>query len=520
MSAMSATASSEPPPPPPPVAGPPPSRWWRSQDDRYLGGVAGGLGERWAVDPLFVRLGLVAATLVTGSGGGGTLLLAGYALAWSALPVPGGRPIVRRLDGDDGRREAAAVAVAFVAAAVLLPRLGPGGSTSLRVGVVLAGLAVALLADRRDGDDVDGPPDRASDAAPPVRPSSATAPVEEGPTQPVAGTTTGSSAATGRLRSERWPLRPTARGWSTGRRRSTPAGPALWPLTIALLVIWAIAFVAVDRLVRPGLPPGIAVSGGLAVVGGVLLVSAWRGRARGTVLIGLALLPAWIGLATSGIPRFEGAGDRFLRPASAEEAAGRHELGYGRLVVDLRDVDLEPGEVLRTGVAVTAGMARVVVPADTNLVVMGPVGLGAVRSNPHRRSEWRELLAVDRTLDWAYGPQARRCEEQLVPVTGLSFSDGTFASVDELAAELRRRGWAAPRPSPSAADVLTEPELMDLTEPELIDVPAAEAVLVAVDDAYRLCDASLTSVPEDPATIVLRVELGLANLEVSRAQPD
>jgi phage shock protein C len=38
----------------------------RSSDDRYIGGVAGGLGRYFDIDPTLVRVGFVFATLVTG----------------------------------------------------------------------------------------------------------------------------------------------------------------------------------------------------------------------------------------------------------------------------------------------------------------------------------------------------------------------------------------------------------------------------------------------------------------------
>jgi phage shock protein C len=54
----------------------PVNRLSRSPSNRHLGGVAGGLGEHFGVDPTIVRVGWVFATLVTG----GAALLAYAAL--------------------------------------------------------------------------------------------------------------------------------------------------------------------------------------------------------------------------------------------------------------------------------------------------------------------------------------------------------------------------------------------------------------------------------------------------------
>jgi phage shock protein C len=56
-------------------------RLTRSDSNRMVGGVAGGLAEYLDVDPTIVRLALVLATLVTGPG---VPLL--YAIAWFVIP--------------------------------------------------------------------------------------------------------------------------------------------------------------------------------------------------------------------------------------------------------------------------------------------------------------------------------------------------------------------------------------------------------------------------------------------------
>jgi phage shock protein PspC (stress-responsive transcriptional regulator) len=44
------------------------SRLTRSTDDKMIGGVAGGLGRHFGVDPVLFRAGFVVAALMTGAG--------------------------------------------------------------------------------------------------------------------------------------------------------------------------------------------------------------------------------------------------------------------------------------------------------------------------------------------------------------------------------------------------------------------------------------------------------------------
>ena len=57
-------------------------RLLRSPDDRYLGGVCGGIAEYFGVDPTLVRLAAVVLALLGGSG------LFIYLVAWIIMPKP------------------------------------------------------------------------------------------------------------------------------------------------------------------------------------------------------------------------------------------------------------------------------------------------------------------------------------------------------------------------------------------------------------------------------------------------
>lgn len=76
---------------------------WRSRRDRVIGGVCGGLGRYFEVDPVVLR---VAAVLLALSGGTGVIA---YLVAWVAVPVepsPATRPAM-----STGRRRPTAAVV-------------------------------------------------------------------------------------------------------------------------------------------------------------------------------------------------------------------------------------------------------------------------------------------------------------------------------------------------------------------------------------------------------------------------
>lgn len=80
-----------------------PRRFLRSRRDRFLGGVCGGLGEYFAVDPMLFRIGTVALAVV-----GGFSFVA-YPILWIFVPRDDGtgnpEPLAvwRILGGRDGK---------------------------------------------------------------------------------------------------------------------------------------------------------------------------------------------------------------------------------------------------------------------------------------------------------------------------------------------------------------------------------------------------------------------------------
>ena len=116
---------------------------------------------------------------------------------------------------------------------------------------------------------------------------------------------------------------------------------------------------------------GIVVAAGLALVAG-----AFFGGARWLILPALAVaLPVTL-LAAAGVEGDSSVGERTYAPRAADQLRDRYELGMGRLVVDLRQADLPPGDH-HVDLEVGVGEAELLVPEDVCVATEGRVGAGA-----------------------------------------------------------------------------------------------------------------------------------------------
>jgi len=113
---------------------PAPRKLTRSRDDRVVGGVCGGMGRYFNVDPLFFRIGAVALAFVGGAG----LLLYLAALVLVPSEDAPARP------ADEGQRNRALLIVAVIVGIVVaFPFLLGGGLLLAGIGIPLAVLVGA-----------------------------------------------------------------------------------------------------------------------------------------------------------------------------------------------------------------------------------------------------------------------------------------------------------------------------------------------------------------------------------------
>ncbi|HEX2043930.1 MAG TPA: PspC domain-containing protein, partial [Acidimicrobiales bacterium] len=173
---------------PPPTDSAPPyktpgSRLTRATDDKVVGGLAGGLGRYFGIDPVVFRIAFVVLTLAGGSG----ILL--YLVGWLMIPDDTGSTVVRF--GSERSSKLAAAVLAGLGVLILLDNVA-GGDDDIPFGLLLIAGGALLLWSRRDRADGSGP------AAPPPPPPPSTGdtghalapadvstpPVDDGPAPP------------------------------------------------------------------------------------------------------------------------------------------------------------------------------------------------------------------------------------------------------------------------------------------------------------------------------------------------
>ncbi len=485
------------PVPPAPVE-PRSRRLRRSTVDRDLAGVLGGLGRSLDVDANWLRLATVAATgfLAFRVGSGAQLLVVlPYAVAWAFLPTDGAPSLMALVPRRAVLQELGLIGLLVVVSTIVATRPGLG------LVAVLGGVAALLLRDRPASDD---PPHAGPGGPPPATadPLAADDPADDAADAPTA---VGPAPTLG-------PVPPPRRSRPPRRPRREPA---LWPLAAGLVAV-------VGVLVAAGLVAGwvvdvrVVVNVLLAVVGGVMLLSAWRGRARVLLLAGPLLLPVWFATSAADIGGHDGAGWRAERPAATPPTGPlSYELGYGRLEVDLTDLDLAAGSRTPVEVAVSVGSAQVTVPFAARVEVVGEVGLGVV-DVPRDRWGSDTRLVAHRRLDLARGPLGPVCEAV----------DVTTPELRQLAAE----AGLAPGP---AADETADDALLDAIEdagfprPQVVDqveewygdaepvVTDIVSVHVTTTTGWALCEPQPPD--PDPPVVVIDATIGLGTLEVHRA---
>jgi phage shock protein PspC (stress-responsive transcriptional regulator) len=129
-------------PPPPPAAeaptqprGPEPRRLLRSRSNRVIGGVCGGLGRYFNVDPILFRIGAIALALV---GGAGLLLYLAALVLVPSEPADAAAP-----PPPEARNRPLTIVVVVVALLVAWPFLLGGGAIAAGVLLPLAFLVAA-----------------------------------------------------------------------------------------------------------------------------------------------------------------------------------------------------------------------------------------------------------------------------------------------------------------------------------------------------------------------------------------
>jgi phage shock protein PspC (stress-responsive transcriptional regulator) len=374
----------------------------RSRTDRKLAGVCGGLGAYTNVDPIIFRVLFAVFSLFGGFG----LLL--YGVAWLFIPEEDDDRSEAQHLFRDGRTSAGALWAIVATVVGLLIFVAIAANKWDVVFWLLIGSAVTFIVLRsrnpqpsQVGPWWTAPPPPA--AGPPAPPSSPTA--APGETAPPAGTATpggtagpeGTAApaataqATQRGTEQQWQPQPEWQPqWQPQPQPQwqpqpppppTPvkpreSSPLPWlTLSVALVVGGILGALDLADVIDVSAE---AIAATILIIFGVgLVVSAWFGRARSLIALGLAALVALVVIAAVDVPLSGGFGERHVEPVSASEFGDPVRLAAGKITIDLtRFNDPDATGVLNASVG--AGEIVVIYPDDIRLEATADVSAGDI----------------------------------------------------------------------------------------------------------------------------------------------
>ena len=282
---------------------PGPRKLLRSRQDRLIGGVCGGLGRYFNVDPILFRIGIAVLALV---GGAGLLLyLAGLLLIPSEPAVPGAEPT-------GGGRSVPVVVGVVVLLIVAWPFLLGGGVIAAAVLVPISALAIAGVLV--------------------------------------------------------W--------WLVSGE-----GPSGEPKDIALRAALGLGILILSFAVALGAAIAAAAGGGtivaiaLILAGLVIAAGAFVRPVRWLILPAVLMALSTGSVAAADISLDGGVGERHYRPASMADLHDRYELGMGELDIDLRDLELPPGDT-PLEIDLGIGDVQITVPTDVCVASRADIGVG------------------------------------------------------------------------------------------------------------------------------------------------
>jgi phage shock protein PspC (stress-responsive transcriptional regulator) len=132
-----------------------------------------------------------------------------------------------------------------------------------------------------------------------------------------------------------------------GEARARPRAPSLFLPGLGVLLAAAGLAALLDTLDVLDVPLDVALATGLVIVGVLVAVGAvFHRRAAGLALLGLVLALALAGVAAADLGHGGPVGDRTHRPLTLGELDREYNVRIGRLELDLRGVELGPGDTL------------------------------------------------------------------------------------------------------------------------------------------------------------------------------
>jgi phage shock protein PspC (stress-responsive transcriptional regulator) len=367
-------------------AGPPPGHrppFRRSITDRHVAGVAGGLGRYFDIDPLIFRVVFVTLAVFGGSG----LLL--YAIGWLLVPEDGDTEseVSRLVNGRATPKIVGGIILAVVGLAVV----GNFARTGFGFGGFAALAAVAVAAYLISRSDADRPfvAPRNSPGPPPA--GFYGAPAAQGAYGQTTGTAYAAASPPAAANAPVTPAGPGSpvtpppyQGFTPPARPWTPPPPRrprspLGRVTLSVALVAAGLLVALNLATTHDVPGEVVLALCLAVVGLGLVVGAFAGRARWLIAVGAVLVVATSAAGVSHVGWHGGLGDRTWAPRSAAALHDTYRLGVGNARLDLRQLQLDPGQTVAVNIRQGVGDLVILLPDQVPVDVVTDVQAGSIR---------------------------------------------------------------------------------------------------------------------------------------------
>ena len=347
----------------------------RSRDDRYIAGVAGGLGRHFDIDPTVIRVLLVVLTLF---GGAGVLV---YGAVWLFVPQDGEDRAPIDLNSDV--LKVVLVVTAAIALMIVFgtPFFDNGWGLGFPLPLVLLGLVLVAVFATRDQRRRTGPPPPAPwDAAPaPGSPAAHGSTPQEGPamnTDTSPQTSRGTSTDTA-------PYPQVAPGAATPPPAWLPPQPPAYvppprPRRTGVVLFWpTLALIAIGMgtlgiIDVDGDVPAMAYAAlAVALTGVMLLVGAFRGRPGGLIALGLvASLALGITALAEEASRSADQDKVRIAPTTLQAVQPEYRIGTGSIEVDLtRLPEASALDGRSVSVSASAGEIVVLVPRELDVHV-------------------------------------------------------------------------------------------------------------------------------------------------------
>ncbi len=344
----------------------------RSSTDRYIAGVAGGLGRHFSVDPTIIR---VLLAVLAFFGGAGVLI---YGVCWLFVPEDRKAEAPIRV-GSEPRRLIlfSALGIAFLLA---MGDAFSGFNTGWPIASVAVIIAIVMVArDRKDGKTGrPAAPDSAVVTYPPYSQQYAqygqqvAAQATEYAQQVTAQyPATGAPATT--VIPPVPPAPPAPPTWQPPQPPLIPPRPKrtgivwFWP-TLAMIAIALGTLGIVDSgatNVEVGVYPATAV----AITGVMLLIGSVLGRPGGLILIGFVSTFMLVVATVLGTFQFDGREIK-VAPRTAAAVQSSYTVNMGRIELDLtRVVDPENLAGRTVAISLNAGEIVVIVPRELNVTI-------------------------------------------------------------------------------------------------------------------------------------------------------